>query len=61
MGCGDRYEGVEAVVQQLKDGLEVALKTPSTSIVYNKFFKGVDPTVVTGVLLGIAIRLNIPN
>lgn len=61
MGCGARTEGVGALVQQLRNGLEVAHQTPSTSVVYNKFFKGVDPTVVKGVLSGLAIRLNIPN
>jgi len=61
LGCRDRTDGVVALVQQLKDGLEVALRTPSTSVVYDKFFKGFDPTIVNGVLSGIAIGLGMPD
>lgn len=39
LGCGDRTEGVEAIVQQLKDGLDVAVSSPSTNTVYQKFFR----------------------
>jgi len=61
LGCGARTERVGALVQQLRNGLKVAHQTPSTSLVYKKFFKGVDPTVVKGVISGLAIRLNIPD
>lgn len=58
LGCGNRTEAVQIVVQQLRDSLDIAIKTPSSSIVYSKFFKGASPAVVHGLLSGIAIKLD---
>lgn len=60
-GCGDKTDTVVTVLQQLWAGLQTALKTPTTGIVYSKFFSGVDPNIVNTVLTNIALGTNVPS
>ena len=60
-GCGDHTNAVIGTLYQLWDGLQLALKTPSTSTVYTKFFNDADPEKVNTIFAKIALGLNLPH
>ena len=53
-GCGLHTNTVANLLQQLRGGIQLALQNPATSTVYRKFFAGVDPSLVNGILTKIA-------
>ncbi|KAL8692230.1 MAG: hypothetical protein Q9218_002706 [Villophora microphyllina] len=60
-GCGDHGENAVAVLQQLKAVLDAVLQKSTLRTVYDKFFHGVNPNVVTSLLSNIAIGADIPT
>ena len=53
-GCGLHTNSVAHLFQQLRGGIQLALQNPATSIVYKKFFAGVNPSLVNGILTKIS-------
>ncbi|KAL8738322.1 MAG: hypothetical protein Q9181_000865 [Wetmoreana brouardii] len=60
-GCGDKTDSVVQLIQQLRNGLQIACETDDETIVYQKFFKGVSSIVVKELLSQIIAGSLIPN
>ena len=59
LGCGLHTDSIASLCQQLRGGIRLALQNPTTSTVYKKFFAGVNPSIVIGILTKVAEGVDI--